>query len=269
MPTSGSSPAVPPVRPRLAPRVVTCLVGLGLILGGFGAPAHAAAVDPQTPVAPPGLVVSATTAPSAPGMPFVVEMTSTSITLSWTRPTADGDIAEYLVYRTQEGGMPVIAIVSADVAGAYPRVVFNQLVPGTTYTFRVAARDTAGNTSAYSDVLVVTTPDANISTCHVSYTIMAQWQNGFQVMVMLACDTDSPVQGWALRWTLPTGQTITQLWNASLTVSGNEVTVTNAAWNSSISANTPASFGFVASTTAGATAPSSFTINGQPCPVTS
>jgi len=52
------------------------------------------------------------------------------------------------------------------------------------------------------------------------------------------------VNGWRLTWTFGAGQTITQLWNGSVTQSGAQVTVTNATYNASIPANGNATFGF-------------------------
>jgi cellulase/cellobiase CelA1 len=49
-----------------------------------------------------------------------------------------------------------------------------------------------------------------------------------------------------VRWTLASGQSIAQLWNGALTVSGSSVTVKNLDWNASLGANASTTFGFTA-----------------------
>ena len=59
----------------------------------------------------------------------------------------------------------------------------------------------------------------------------------------VANDTSTALNGWTVRWTLPSGQTITQLWNGTLSVSGSGVTVTNASYNGSVPAHASTTFG--------------------------
>jgi cellulase/cellobiase CelA1 len=54
------------------------------------------------------------------------------------------------------------------------------------------------------------------------------------------------VDNWTVHLTLPAGQTVTQLWNAGYTQSGNQVTVTNASWNGALAPGAVATFGFLA-----------------------
>jgi cellulase/cellobiase CelA1 len=60
----------------------------------------------------------------------------------------------------------------------------------------------------------------------------------------------SAINGWTVRWTLASGQTITQLWNGTLTTSGSAVTVKNLSWNGSLAPGATAQFGFLANGTA-------------------
>jgi hypothetical protein len=53
------------------------------------------------------------------------------------------------------------------------------------------------------------------------------------------------------------------MWNASYTQSGTTVTAKNAAWNSSIQANSSVSFGFNLSYSGTNLKPTSFTVNGE------
>ncbi|MDH2426702.1 cellulose binding domain-containing protein [Sphaerisporangium sp. TRM90804] len=56
----------------------------------------------------------------------------------------------------------------------------------------------------------------------------------------------SSLNGWTVRWTWPSGQTIASLWNGEHTVSGSSVTVRNAPYNSSVPAGGSTTFGFTA-----------------------
>lgn len=67
----------------------------------------------------------------------------------------------------------------------------------------------------------------------------------------------SALTGWKVTFTLPTGQAITNLWNGAQTVSGQNVTVANAAYNGAVAAGGTTSFGFTASDTGTAAAPAS------------
>lgn len=46
----------------------------------------------------------------------------------------------------------------------------------------------------------------------------------------------SAINGWTVRWTLGSGQTISQLWNGTFSTSGSNVTVHNATYNGSLAA---------------------------------
>jgi hypothetical protein len=57
---------------------------------------------------------------------------------------------------------------------------------------------------------------------------------------------NSPINGWTVKWTLSSGQAITQLWTGNLTTGGSAVTVTNASYNGSLAAGASTTFGFTA-----------------------
>ncbi|MFC7483943.1 cellulose binding domain-containing protein [Luedemannella flava] len=58
------------------------------------------------------------------------------------------------------------------------------------------------------------------------------------------------VNGWTVRWTLGSGQTITQVWSGVLTTSGSTASVANASYNGSLAAAGSTTFGFLANGTA-------------------
>jgi acid phosphatase type 7 len=97
--------------------------------------------------------VSVTTAPdtSAPSTPTGLSATtpsSTSVVLSWTASSDDVGVSDYVVTRDSVQ-LGTTATNSFTDSG---------LTSGATYSYQVTARDAAGNASAPSDPLAVTTP---------------------------------------------------------------------------------------------------------------
>ncbi|SCL31687.1 mannan endo-1,4-beta-mannosidase [Micromonospora nigra] len=82
--------------------------------------------------------------------------------------------------------------------------------------------------------------------CSATYTIVNQWQGGFQGEVKVTAGA-SPITGWTTNWTYANGQSVSQSWNASLTSSGSAVTARNVGYNGRLGAGASTSFGFIAS----------------------
>ncbi|MFE4054725.1 endo-1,4-beta-xylanase [Streptomyces sp. NPDC059096] len=101
--------------------------------------------------------------------------------------------------------------------------------------------------------------------CAVSYAVQSQWNTGFTADVTLKNTGTTPVNGWTVRWTWPSGQSVTSAWNTTLTQSGTQVTAVNAAHNAAIPAGGSTSFGFNGAWSGANTAPSGFTLNGTAC----
>lgn len=80
------------------------------------------------------------------------------------------------------------------------------------------------------------------------YQTQNSWPGGFQGLVTVTAG-NSAINGWTVRWTLSSGQQITQLWNGTLSASGSNVTVTNASYNGSLAAGASTTFGFTANGT--------------------
>ncbi|MEV6964536.1 cellulose-binding domain-containing protein [Hamadaea sp. NPDC051192] len=81
--------------------------------------------------------------------------------------------------------------------------------------------------------------------CAAAYKTVNSWQGGFQGEVTVTAG-GSAINGWTAGWTLASGQTITQLWSGTLTVSGSAVTVKNVSYNGSLAAGASTTFGFLA-----------------------
>lgn len=102
--------------------------------------------------------------------------------------------------------------------------------------------------------------------CQVGWTTNS-WNTGFTANVTVKNTSTSPVSGWTLRFSFPSGQTVTQAWSSTVTQSGAQVTVTNAPWNGSIAPGASQVFGFNGAHTGTNAAPTAFTLNGTPCTV--
>lgn len=88
-----------------------------------------------------------TTPPTAPANLTSTSKTDTTVSLSWTASTDNVGVAGYDIFRGS-------TLVGSSAAASY---TVTGLTAGTTYSFTVKARDAAGNVSAASGALEVTT----------------------------------------------------------------------------------------------------------------
>jgi hypothetical protein len=90
-----------------------------------------------------------------------------------------------------------------------------------------------------------TTGGSSDSGCTAAYTTVNSWSGGFQGEVKVTAGS-APVSGWTVRWTLGSGQRVTQVWNGTLTASGSSASVANASYNGSLQPSASTTFGFLA-----------------------
>jgi hypothetical protein len=110
------------------------------------------------------------------------------------------------------------------------------------------------------------TQPAGGSSCKVAYSIVNQWTGAFQASLSITNTGSSAINGWSLVFSFANGQTISQIWNASASQSGNQVTVTNLSYDGTIApGSTLNSVGFQGTWSGTNTAPTSFTLNGKQC----
>ncbi|MGC0336573.1 cellulose binding domain-containing protein [Streptomyces sp. SLBN-8D4] len=103
--------------------------------------------------------------------------------------------------------------------------------------------------------------------CAVTYKITNQWSGGFQADVRLSNTGSSAWTGWALGWTFPDGQTISQTWNAESTQSGSTATAKNVGWNANVAAGSSVSFGFTGNWSGTNGKPTAFKLGDQNCAI--
>ncbi|MFJ6212451.1 glycoside hydrolase family 44 protein [Streptomyces sp. NPDC092296] len=126
---------------------------------------------------------------------------------------------------------------------------------------------TAMSFPAYSITELVLPPASTppASTCKVTYTAQSEWTGGVVVGVDIRNTGSTALNGWQLSWTFPGDQRVSNVWNATLTQTGQRVTATAMDYNARISPGGTASFGFQAAWTASDRPPTAFTLNGSPC----
>jgi len=93
---------------------------------------------------------------------------------------------------------------------------------------------------------VTTPPPTGSRTCAAAYSIVNQWQGGFQADVRVTAGP-AAITSWAATWSFANGQTITQIWNATSTTSGSSVTARNVGYNGFLAAGASTTFGFLGS----------------------
>jgi hypothetical protein len=97
----------------------------------------------------------------------------------------------------------------------------------------------------------------------VSYQTTSSWGTGYTGLYTITNSGSAATAGWTLGFRLPGGASLSSLWNGADTVSGGQVTVTNAGWDGAISPGGSAQVGLVVE--GSATAPGDCTIDGAPC----
>jgi len=198
------------------------------------------------------------TSPPTPPTLTVGTVTASSVALSWSGATDNVGVTGYDVLRGATQIANVIGTSFTDTG----------LASATQYSYSVKAYDAAGNLSAASNAVSVTTPSGSSgSSCHISYSIQSSWSTGFNAAINITNTGSTPINGWTLTWTWAGNQALTQVNGASYSQSGQSVTLTSLGWDSSIAAGATLSgdVSIAASYSGANTNPSSFSLNGTPC----
>jgi endo-1,4-beta-xylanase len=200
-----------------------------------------------------------TTAPSAPTNLAAAGTTTTSTNLSWTASTDNTAVTGYDILRATGATGGTFAQVGTATTTSFSNT---GLTANTTYRFQVRARDAAGNVSAVSNTITVTTlAGGGGGGCSVVATTQTQWQTGYVIQPATVTNSGTAtITAWTVTFTLPAGHAIIGSWNTALTISGQTVTARNAASNGTVAAGGHTEFGFQVSRPDGNTAlPTGFT----------
>ncbi|MFI8946469.1 cellulase family glycosylhydrolase [Streptomyces sp. NPDC053750] len=206
-----------------------------------------------------------TQAPTAPGTPTASTVTDTSVTLGWTPATDNVGVTGYDVVRV--GGDTETRAAASTTNTA----TVTGLTADTTYTFAVYARDAAGNRSARSATVDVTTDEGGSTpgiACSVGYRVVGEWPGGFQGEIAVRNTGTAPLAPWTLAFAFADGQTITNMWGGTPTQNSGAVSVAPAAYTSTLPAGGTVTLGFTAGKGDINTAPTAFGVNGTACATT-
>jgi mannan endo-1,4-beta-mannosidase len=184
-------------------------------------------------------------APTTPGTPTTSGITSSAVTLSWAASTDNVRVTGYDIFRATGATSTTFTSVGTSTTTTFTNT---NLAASTPYRYQIRARDAAGNLSAFSVPVSVTTSAGTGGNggCTATYTITNQWSGtpgGFLTDIVVTNGTTASV-GWTVTWTFANGQTITNLWNGQDTPSGATHSVRNQPYNGSLGPNQTASFGF-------------------------
>ncbi|MEW2445774.1 GH12 family glycosyl hydrolase domain-containing protein [Micromonospora marina] len=108
-------------------------------------------------------------------------------------------------------------------------------------------------------------PPPSNAACTVKYTRASAWNNGFTADVTITNRGSRTINGWNLTYNLPTGQQVTNAWNATVTQNGSAVSARNVSFNGSIAPGGTASFGYEAKLSGTYSSPTRFSLNGVAC----
>jgi serine/threonine protein kinase len=129
-----------------------------------------------------------------------------------------------------------VAAVTLVAAGILIGTLINRGQPG-----GEAAASTPSTTPA-------TTPRP---ACAAEFKVTNAWPDGYQAEVTVRGDDRPSLARWTVRWELPAGHAVTDVWNGVVSREGSSVTVTNASWNGTVAAGAPAKFGLITRGTTG------------------
>ncbi|WP_370882268.1 glycoside hydrolase family 6 protein [Kitasatospora herbaricolor] len=185
-------------------------------------------------------VTGDTVAPTAPSALVSTGNTSASVSLSWGASTDNVGVTGYDIYR---GATKVGSSTSTSYTDS-------GLTASTAYSYTVKAKDAAGNVSAASNSVTVTTASTggtgNLG-CTATYTVSSDWGAGFNADVTVKNTGTTATSHWKVTWNFGGNQQITNLWNGNKTQTGAAVSVTDAGYNGALAAGATAGFGFGAS----------------------
>ncbi|MDX2645146.1 cellulose binding domain-containing protein, partial [Streptomyces sp. PA03-1a] len=108
---------------------------------------------------------------------------------------------------------------------------------------------------------------AQAATVGAAYSKTSDWSTGYTGQYEITNSSNATLSDWTLKFDLPAGTSISSLWNATYTASGQHVTVRPASWNKDIAAGKTAEFGFVTKSAAKAGDPVNCRINDVKCSV--
>lgn len=112
--------------------------------------------------------------------------------------------------------------------------------------------------------LIAPTAASAATGCAVEYRVENEWSGGFTASVTIT-NLGDPVDGWSLAWRFPSGQRITQAWNAEVSDADGHITARDSDYNARITSGASTTFGFVGTWSGANEAPREFILDGHVC----
>jgi mannan endo-1,4-beta-mannosidase len=127
--------------------------------------------------------------------------------------------------------------------------------PPTTTTSRPPTTTTSRPPTTTTSQPPTTTTTSPTGACAATFrTVGNPWPGGYQGEFVVANTGTTTTHGWTVRFTLASGQTVTQVWGGRPTPNGSVNAVANEAWNGRLAPSASATFGFIVNG-GGSTAP--------------
>ena len=207
-------------------------------------------------------------APSAPSGLAALAASSSQVNLTWNAVAPpSGCSINYSVFRSTTSGFTPSS--SNQIASGLTTTSFANtgLAAATTYYYKVEAVDATGPSPASSQASATTQQSSSGGfACHVAYTVINQWNTGFQAATIIENTGTVGVTSWTLKWTFPGNQQITNLWNGSYSQSSANAIVNNLNYNGAIQPGGKYNgVGFTANFSGTNAPPASFSVNGVIC----
>ncbi len=207
-------------------------------------------------------------APSAPSGLAALAASSSQVNLTWNAVAPpSGCSINYSVFRSTTSGFTPSS--SNQIASGLTTTSFANtgLAAATTYYYKVEAVDATGPSPASTQASATTQQSSSGGfACHVAYTVVNQWNTGFQAATIIENTGTVGVTSWTLKWTFPGNQQITNLWNGSYSQSSANAIVNNLNYNGAIQPGGKYNgVGFTANFSGTNAPPGSFSVNGVIC----
>jgi hypothetical protein len=107
---------------------------------------------------------------------------------------------------------------------------------------------------------------AGLTGLMATYTQTQTWSGGFEGQYSIVNNTNATVNTWTMTFDLAAGESVTSLWNGTVSQTGNHYTVASPSWASPLAPGASADpVGFDVSTGATQTPPANCLINNQVC----
>jgi len=206
-------------------------------------------------------------APPTPAGLTATAISSSAIALKWGAVATPANCSvTYSVFRGTGSGVTPSA--SSQIASGLTTPSYSDtgLATATTYSYVVEAVDSKGNSAASARASATTSKAPAAGGCEVTYTLLSQWQTGFQVGIAIKNTGSTELNSWTLKFTFPGNQQVSSLWNATYSQSGEAMTLTNESYNGTIPAGgVYSAVGFTGTYSGTNNPPASFSVNGTAC----